>query len=107
MPVTLQLPSPYALFLGDGDQLAVKTATGIAHWRPERCLAQVKLPNCSADLGLPTLSPKAAYEAGARLAGWDTAAFTSSACPTPDELQELQATAAGYLGRPLERPVSQ
>jgi uncharacterized NAD-dependent epimerase/dehydratase family protein len=67
VPVTLQLPSPYALFLGDGDQLAVKTATGIAHWRPERCLAQVKLPSCSADLGLPTLSPKAAYEAGARL----------------------------------------
>jgi Family of unknown function (DUF5996) len=50
---------------------------------------------------------ESAYEAGARLAGWDTTAFTSSACPTPAELEELQATAAGYFGRPLERPVSQ
>ena len=63
----LELPSPYALFLGDGDQLAVKTATGIAHWRPERCVAQVVLPGGSADVGLPTLSPAAAQAAGARL----------------------------------------
>jgi hypothetical protein len=42
---------------------------------------------------------ESAYEAGARLAGWDTAAFTSSACPSPDELQELQATASGQFGR--------
>jgi len=42
---------------------------------------------------------ESAYEAGARLAGWDTAAFTSTACPTPDELRDLQATAAGQFGR--------
>jgi len=42
---------------------------------------------------------ESAYEAGARLAGWDTAAFTSSACPSPGELRELQATAAGQFGR--------
>jgi hypothetical protein len=36
---------------------------------------------------------------GARLAGWDTFAFTSSACPNPDELRELQAAAAGKFGR--------
>jgi hypothetical protein len=42
---------------------------------------------------------ESAYEAGARLAGWDTTAFTSSACPSPDELRELQATAAGQFGR--------
>jgi hypothetical protein len=44
---------------------------------------------------------ESAYEAGARLAGWDSAAFTSSACPAPEELQELQATAAGLFGRAL------
>ena len=38
---------------------------------------------------------ESAYEAGARLAGWDTTAFTSSACPDPDELKELQAATAG------------
>ena len=42
---------------------------------------------------------ESAYEAGARLAGWDTIAFTSSACPSPDDLQDLQATAAGQFGR--------
>ena len=44
---------------------------------------------------------ESAYEAGARLAEWDTTAFTSSACPTPEELSELQATAAGQFGRPV------
>jgi uncharacterized NAD-dependent epimerase/dehydratase family protein len=63
----MDLPSPYALFLGDADPLTAKTATGIAHWRPERCVAQVVLPGCSADLKLPTLAPSAAAAAGARL----------------------------------------
>ena len=35
-----------------------------------------------------------AYEAGARLAGWDTSTFESRWCPTPSQLRELQATAA-------------
>ena len=42
---------------------------------------------------------QSAYEAGARLVSWDTDAFTSSACPAPEALQELQATAAGQFGR--------
>jgi hypothetical protein len=42
------------------------------------------------------------YEAGARLAGWDTASFESKWCPTPAELRELQAIAAGDLGRPVQ-----
>ncbi len=63
----MTLPYPYALFLGDADPLAAKTATGIAYWRPERCVAQVTLPGCSIDLGLPTLPPAGAASAGARL----------------------------------------
>lgn len=43
---------------------------------------------------------QAAYEAGARLAGWDTSAFESNWCPTPRQLHELQATAAYEFGRP-------
>jgi Family of unknown function (DUF5996) len=43
---------------------------------------------------------QAAYEAGARLAGWGADAFESSWCPTPIQLQELQATAAQDFGRP-------
>jgi len=41
-----------------------------------------------------------AYEAGARLAGWDTSGFESSWCPTPSQLHELQTTAAYEFGRP-------
>jgi uncharacterized NAD-dependent epimerase/dehydratase family protein len=77
----LELPAPYALFLGAGDQLAVKTATGIAHWRPERCIAQVVLPGCSADLGLPTLSPAEAAAAGARVLVVGAAEFGGRIAP--------------------------
>ena len=41
-----------------------------------------------------------AYEAGARLAGWDTAGFESKWCPTVHQLQQLQADAAVEFGRP-------
>jgi uncharacterized protein DUF5996 len=40
------------------------------------------------------------YEAGARLAGWETSGFESKWCPTPGQLHELQATAAYEFGRP-------
>jgi len=42
------------------------------------------------------------YEAGARLAGWETGGFESSWCPTPTQLHELQATAAHEFGRPSD-----
>jgi hypothetical protein len=41
-----------------------------------------------------------AYEEGARLAGWDASSFESSWCPSPQQLEELRATAATDLGRP-------
>jgi hypothetical protein len=44
---------------------------------------------------------QSAYEAGARLAGWDVGSFESNWCPTPDQLDELRATAGADLGRPL------
>lgn len=45
---------------------------------------------------------QSAYEAGARLAGWDTASLTSTWCPTPGQLQQLHASAAADLGRASE-----
>ena len=47
---------------------------------------------------------QSAYEAGARLAGWDTASFTSTWCPTPNQLHELRARAAADFGRTKDRP---
>ena len=41
---------------------------------------------------------QSAYEAGARLAGWDTAGFESRWCPTPAQLQLLHAGAAAARG---------
>ena len=46
---------------------------------------------------------ESAYEAGARLAGWDTGAFMSTWCPTDAQLVELKATAASEFGRPVTR----
>ena len=44
---------------------------------------------------------QSAYEAGARLAGWDTSSFESRWCPTPEQLMELHATARAEFGRPV------
>ncbi|MDD2943800.1 MAG: DUF1611 domain-containing protein [bacterium] len=58
---------PYLLFLGDApDQLAAKTADGIAYWRRNDCLGQLRLKNCNADLGLPELNIAEAIKLGAR-----------------------------------------
>ncbi len=63
----MSIEHPYLLFLGDAaDQLAAKTSQGIAHWRYDWCLGQLRLPGCNADLGLADLSLEQAVEAGAR-----------------------------------------
>jgi uncharacterized NAD-dependent epimerase/dehydratase family protein len=63
----MTIKHPYLLFLGDAhDQLAAKTAAGVAFWRPDWCLGQFRLPGCKADLKLPDLSIEAAAAAGAK-----------------------------------------
>ncbi len=58
---------PYLLFLGDvGDQLAAKTAHGIADWRPQWCVGQLRLPGCKADTGLADLTLEEAAARGAK-----------------------------------------
>jgi hypothetical protein len=44
---------------------------------------------------------QSAYEAGARLAGWETSTLESKWCPTPAQLKELHASAAADFGRPV------
>ena len=61
-PMTLR--TPYLLFIGDApDQLAAKTAAGVAFWRPEICLGQLRLPGCKADLKLPDMTIEEAANA--------------------------------------------
>jgi uncharacterized NAD-dependent epimerase/dehydratase family protein len=63
----MQINPPYLLFLGDApDQLAAKTAQGIAYWRPQWCLGQLRLPGCKADLKLTDMTIEEAAEAGAK-----------------------------------------
>jgi uncharacterized NAD-dependent epimerase/dehydratase family protein len=64
----MSIEHPYLMFLGDApDQLAAKTAQGVAHWRPEWCKGQMRLPGCNADLKLPEIATMTeAAEAGCR-----------------------------------------
>ncbi len=66
-PAAIQIRTPYLLFLADArDELAAKTARGIADWRPEWCVGQLRLPGCKADVGLPDLTLQGAVERGAQ-----------------------------------------
>lgn len=61
------IAKPYLLFLGDvADPLDAKTALGIRQWRPEWCGAQLRLPGCAVDLGLPEMNPAQAAAAGCK-----------------------------------------
>jgi uncharacterized NAD-dependent epimerase/dehydratase family protein len=61
------IAKPYLLFLGDvRDPGDAKTAFGILQWRPEWCAAQMRLPGCSVDLGLPEMTPDVAVSNGVR-----------------------------------------
>ncbi len=63
----MKIDHPYLLFLGDApDDLAAKTARGIADWRPDWCLGQIRLAGCETTLGLPDMTPAEAAAAGAR-----------------------------------------
>lgn len=62
-----ELKTPYLVFLGDAeDFLMAKVAKGVAHWRPEKCLAQLRLEGAKIDLGLPEMSVRQAAAAGAK-----------------------------------------
>ena len=62
---TVQLKTPYLLFMGDvPDDHHAKTGHGIAFWRPEKCAGQMRLPTCPVDIGLPELDVAGAVEAG-------------------------------------------
>jgi uncharacterized NAD-dependent epimerase/dehydratase family protein len=61
------LRTPYLLFIGDApDQLAAKTAAGVAFWQPEISRGQLRLPGCNADLGLPDMTIEEAAAAGVK-----------------------------------------
>ena len=61
------LRPPYAVFVGDAsDVLSAKTGFGVAEWRRELCVGQVRLEGCVVDLGLEDLSVSECSSRGAR-----------------------------------------
>ncbi len=70
----VEIKPPYLLFLGDEPEVGhVKTAMGITYWRPDECLAQLRLPGSGVDLGLPDMTPQEAAAAGAKTLIWGVA----------------------------------
>jgi uncharacterized NAD-dependent epimerase/dehydratase family protein len=58
---------PYLLFLGDTVERGyAKTAFGLRHWAPDRCIGELVLPGATVTTGIPRLSAKEAYANGAR-----------------------------------------
>jgi len=63
----MAIQHPYLLFLGDSpDQLSAKTAQGVAHWRPDWCVGQLRLEGCQASLGLSDMTLQEGIAAGAK-----------------------------------------
>ncbi len=61
-----KLRLPYLLFVGDAQNgIDGKTASGIAYWRPENCLAQLGLTQANLDTGFPDMTIAQAAKAGA------------------------------------------
>ncbi|MBU3079511.1 DUF1611 domain-containing protein [Sphingomonas quercus] len=64
---TLQIPSPYLLFLGDVELAGfAKTALGLRDWAPEKCLGELALPTARVTTGLAAMTPAEAAAKGAK-----------------------------------------
>lgn len=67
MATAVRWDPPYLLYLGNApDDLAAKTARGIAHWRPQHCIGQLSGSACQTTIGLPEMDIASAAAAGAR-----------------------------------------
>lgn len=63
----ITLRAPYLIFLGaETDETYSKTGAGVAYWRPESCMGQIRLEGGTVDLGLPEHSLESAAKAGAK-----------------------------------------
>jgi uncharacterized NAD-dependent epimerase/dehydratase family protein len=63
----MHFSSPFLLFLGEAKSaLEIKTASGLAHWCPDKCLAEFRLPGCTVTTGLPEMNFEQAISAGVK-----------------------------------------
>src|SRR3546814_13912037 len=107
----MAIQHPYLLFLGDApDQLAAKTAQGIAHWRPEWCVGQLRLDGSKANLGLADMTLEQGRAAGAKTLVIGVAnrggVFSEAWISLLEQALVLgSALAAGLHNRPPDVPV--
>jgi len=65
--IRISLEPPYLIYLGDVPDLHhAKTGAGVAYWRPENCVGQMRLPGCPVDLNLPEMTVRDAQDAGVK-----------------------------------------
>ena len=63
----ITLRAPYLVFLADiQEDTYAKTGLGVAHWCPDKCLGQLRLPGCKVDAGLPEMDVATAAAKGAK-----------------------------------------
>lgn len=63
----LDIATPYLVFFGaTASPTDAKTGLGLAHWRPELCVGQLRYPGCHIESGLPEMRPEEAVAAGAK-----------------------------------------
>jgi uncharacterized NAD-dependent epimerase/dehydratase family protein len=98
------------LYLGQAsDELAIKTARGLAYWRPEWCIGQLHRPGCKATLGLRELDAIQAKAAGANtmVVGMANAGGVMDPQTVADVIAALDAglhVAAGLHNKLRENP---
>lgn len=65
--LSLALPQPYLLFLGDTVEPGyAKTAFGLRDWAADKCVGEFALPSATVSTGLARLTPEQARAKGAR-----------------------------------------
>jgi uncharacterized NAD-dependent epimerase/dehydratase family protein len=65
--LSLALPQPYLLFLGDTTEPGyAKTAFGLRDWARDKCVGEYTLPSATVSTGLPKLTAAEAHSRGAR-----------------------------------------
>lgn len=92
--MSLDLPSPYLLFLGDVTEAPfAKTAFGIRDWARDLCVGEHTSSPDAVSLGLPVLTPAEAAARGARSMVIGVASFGGSVAPgwVPHLLDALEA----------------
>jgi uncharacterized NAD-dependent epimerase/dehydratase family protein len=92
--MTLELPKPYLLFLGDEVEAPfAKTAFGLRDWASDLCVGECALPAATVTTGLPRMTPAEGHVRGARSLVIGVAPRGGALAPawTPTLLEALEA----------------